>query len=150
MASSLSWIKPFSRLMTSFAIFSLSRMPVRDTPNNASSSQFFFHSLDRYGKSVKDAWNVPRIVAKRTLRARSSEVSEARTMTSERLQNCLSRRMISEQGLVPNSYVASLRSPSFATVFLQASRLKMPRSPLLLLYKDTHSSIKTPMSGFSL
>ena len=103
MASCFSMVKPFSKLRTSFAIFSLSRIPVKETPNRASSSQFFFHSLERYGKFVKDAWNVPRIVARRTLRARSSAVSVALTTTSVRLQNSRSRRMISEHGFVPNS-----------------------------------------------
>ena len=109
----------------------LSRIPVRETPSRASSSQFFFHSLERYGKFVRDAWNVPRIVAIRIFLIRVSSVSVARTTTSERLQNSRSRNKISLQGLHPHSWSGSRRSPSFSTVFFAASRLKIPRSPLL-------------------
>ena len=51
---------------------------------------------------------------------------------------------------VERQYVESRRSPNFATVFCAAARLKMPRSPLLDLYRETHSSMNTPISGFSL
>jgi hypothetical protein len=61
------------------------------------------------------------IVAILTLRSRSSYVSVARTTHSDKLQNWYGRKIISEQGLVPNSNPVS-RLPFLAACFLAATR----------------------------
>ena len=122
-------------------------IPVRDTPSKRSSLVFFSHILRRYLKLVNVLWNVPSVVARRTLCFRSSRVSVGRTTTSDKLQNWYGRKIISLHGLQPNSCSAS-RLPFSATFILAASRLKIPRSPLLLSYRDSHSFRNVPMSGF--
>ena len=128
---------------------SLSMMPVSDTPNSLSSSVFFFQMLRRYLKSVNVDWNVPKIVAKPTLVASVFSVSPARATTSDRLQNWYGRRIISLQGLQPKSWSAS-RLPFLAACTCADLRLKIPRSPDLLSYSDTHSRMNVPISGLPL
>ena len=99
----------------------LSIIPVIDTPNNRSSSVFFCHMRRKYGKLVKVDCQVPKIVAIRTLRLRSSTVSSPRTIISDKLQNWYGRKIISLQGFVPNSYVES-RLPFSAAFFCAAPR----------------------------
>ncbi len=65
------------------------------TPSRRSSSAFFFQIARRYRKFVSVDWRVPRSVAIRTLRFRSSSVSLGLATTSERLQKPLGRRSIS-------------------------------------------------------
>ena len=62
-------------------------MPVKETPNKRSSSQFCNHLLLRYLKLVSVDWNVPKIVALITLSFNVSKVSFGRITTSDKLQN---------------------------------------------------------------
>ena len=130
-------------------------IPVRLTPNSLSSSVLTCHFLRRYLKSVRVAWYVPRIVARRTLFFNSSNVSSDLTITSVKLQNWFGRRIISQQGFVPYSHVL----PSVRFIFLlpfsfallvDASLLKIPRSPDKLSYKAFHSDRNILTSGFVL
>ena len=130
-------------------IMSLSMIPVSDTPSKRSSSVFFFHTLRRYLKSVSVDWNVPKIVARRTLSVSVCCVSDARTTTSDRLQNWYGRKIISLQGLHPKSCSTS-RRPFLAACTCADLRLKIPRSPDLLSYRDTHSRMNVPISGLPL
>ena len=107
----------------------LSNIPVRDTPSRRSSSLLSFHFLERYLKSVNADWNVPIIAAIRTFSFMVFFVSCGRTTTSLRLQNCLDRRDISPQGLVPKECEVSL--PISAALLTAATRLNNPLSPLL-------------------
>ena len=91
---------------------------------------------------------MPMIAATSALAFSVSSVSSARTTISERLQNWLERRMISEQGLVQKSWSASLRQLR-AAMFLAAMRLKIPRSPALLSYMLCISDKNDSKSGFS-
>ena len=65
----------------------LSIIPVSDTPNSRSSSVFRCHTFRKYGNFVSVDCIVPRIVARRTFRSKSSTVSVDLTTTSVRLQN---------------------------------------------------------------
>ena len=56
--------------------------------------------------------------------------------------------MISEQGLVPQSWPVSLR-PLLAVMWSEAVLLKNPRSPALLEYRDSISFIKNSKLGLS-
>ena len=82
-------------------------MPVRETPNNASSSVLSFQAFVKYLKLVSVAWNVPRIVASSTFLSKSIQLSLGLTTTSVKLQNCLLRSIISLQGLHPKSLYSS-------------------------------------------
>ena len=62
-------------------------IPVRDTPNNLSSSVLVFHILRKYLKSVSVDCNVPSIVANFTFSLSVLSVSVLRATTSDRLQN---------------------------------------------------------------
>ena len=123
-------------------------MPVKDTPSNASSSVLCTHLGRNLLKLVSDAWNVPSIVASLTLTSISFCVSSALTTTSVKLQNCPSLNSISLQGLQPKSWLVS-RLPFLPACLIAASLLKIPRSPDLDSYKEVHSFMKIPMSGFS-
>ena len=120
-------------------------IPVKDTPNNRSSSQFFCHTLRTYLNSVREACSVPRIVARPILRLRSSSVSSTRHTTSDRLHSCPERSWISAQGLVPTKGSELRRSGARA---LAPARLKMPRSPEPDFIRAIHSSINTAIEGF--
>ena len=126
-ASSRSSSSNFSRPSSCPFVFGLSIIPVRETPRSRSSSQFRFHSFVRYLKLVRVDWNVPRIVASLTFWRSDLAVSHLRITTSERLQNSLLLRMISEQGLVPKSSLGCLLSCS--SVFI-LSTCFMAETPL--------------------
>ena len=126
----------------------LSMIPVMLTPSNASSSVFFFQMLRKYLKSVKVACSVPMIAATSALAFNVSSVSSSRTTISDKLQNWLLRRIISEQGLVPKSWLGS-RRPFLAAIFCAATRLNKPRSPDLDSYSVCISLRKASKSGFS-
>ena len=64
---------------------------------------FYYYHPDYY-----IGFSVPNIVAISTFSFKVSSVSSGLTTTSERLQNCLFLKTISEQGLVPKSYSPSL------------------------------------------
>ena len=83
-------------------IKALSIIPVKDTPSSASSSVFLTHFILSLLMFVSEAWKVPRIAASLTLFLISSCVSSFLMTHSVRLQNCPSRKIISEQGLHPN------------------------------------------------
>jgi len=72
---------------SAFPSLGLSNIPVRDTPNNLSSSVLFCQILRNYLKFVKVDWNVPSIVASDTLLSRLFMLSVSLTTTSVRLQN---------------------------------------------------------------
>ena len=127
----------------------LSMIPVSDTPSKRSSSVFFFHTLRKYLKLVNVAWNVPRIVARRTFSLSVSTVSLSRTTTSDKLQNWYGRKIISLQGLHPKSWSVS-RLPFLAACLIADCLLKIPRSPDLLSYRDNHSRMNVPISGLVL
>ena len=124
-------------------------MPVRETPSNLSSSALCFQIGRTYLKFVSVDWYVPIIVAIRTLSLRLASVSVLLTITSERLHNPALRRMISQHGFVPKSCPSTSLRPVEEALLVADTRLNTPRSPLLLAYKDFHSSMKIPMSGFS-
>src|SRR5271157_2919463 len=96
----------------------LSMIPVKDTPSRRSSSAFFCHSLRRYRNSVNVDCRQPMMVAMRTLRLIDALVSCARRTTSDRLQKPLGRKLISPQGLVPNSMPSHLRRPVFLALLV--------------------------------
>ena len=79
----------------------LSIIPVKETPNKRSSSQFCSHLLLRYLKLVSVDWKVPKIVALITFSFNVSKVSFGRITTSDKLQNSSDLKIISLQGLVP-------------------------------------------------
>ena len=106
----------------------LSIIPVRETPSSRSSSVFLRQELVIYLKLMSVDWRVPRIAASLALVRRLSTVSVGLTTISDRLQNCLFLRIISEHGLVPKSHSGSLR-PLRPACFVADSRLKIPRSP---------------------
>ena len=85
------------------------------------------------------------IVAKRALRFNDSALSSARTTISERLQNSNGRKIISEQGFVPNSCFGS-RRPFLAATACDAAREKIPRSPERDMYNACHSFMNVSMS----
>ena len=78
-------------------------IPVSETPRSLSSSQFRFHVEERYLKFVSVDCHVPKIDASLIFLWRLFASSEDLTTTSERLQNSLSRKIISEHGFVPKS-----------------------------------------------
>ena len=110
------------------AVHLLSIIPVRDTPNNLSSSQFFFQSFVTYLKLVNVDCIVPSIVASLTLFNKVSSVSSGLTTTSDKLQNSLLRKIISEHGFVPKSYSVFLLS-LFSAILCADALLKIPLSP---------------------
>jgi hypothetical protein len=69
--------------------------------------------------------------------------------TSERLQNCCGRRMISEHGLVPKAMPWVWRLRQRAACFAAADRLKKPLSPEPLATSDAHSSKNRSGVGLS-
>ena len=79
----------------------LSIIPVKDTPSSLSSSVLRVHCRLNPLMSVKQDCMVPKIVAISTFLCNILGVSSALTTTSDRLQNCLGRRIISQQGFVP-------------------------------------------------
>ena len=127
-ASSLSSSNNFAVSPLLPFVSSLSIIPVNDTPSSLSSSQLFFHIADTYLKFVRVDCIVPSIVASLTFSSSVSLVSLSRTTTSDRLQNSLSLRIISEQGFVPKLWSAFLL-PFFAASFCAESRLNIPLSP---------------------
>ncbi len=135
-------------------------MPVIETPKRRSSDVLETHFLEMKLKSVRVDWNVPRIVAIRVFLASSSSVSVERITISDRLQNSLSLRIISEQGLHPASNSGSLYRIPFSLAkwaflnslervmtFFAAYLEKIPRSPDFESYNDFHSVIKVSMVG---
>lgn len=82
----------------------------------------------RYGKCVREACQVPRIVARRVFSRSVSSVSCSLTTISVRLQKPLFLRAISPHGLVPSMRFPSRRSLLLACV-RAALRLTMPLSP---------------------
>src|SRR3972149_2157826 len=97
-----------------------------ETPRRASFSQFSFHSFERYGKLVSDAWYVPNIVAMRNFRKSVLSVSSTRATISDKLQNCFDCKIISPHGLPPHLGVWSGPNWSkrrFGSVYFNPSRL---------------------------
>ena len=92
---------------------------------------------------------MPNIVASLTFFAISVNLSPERTTTSDRLQNSLERKMISEQGLVPKVCVSSLteRSEHHFAWRADAFEENMPLSPDLLSYRAGHSRRNVPVCG---
>ena len=89
------------------------------------------------------------MVASFTFSFKVSIVSSALTTTSDKLQNSLERKIISEQGLVPNSIPSVCLLPFSEATLTAASRLKIPLSPDLESYNDLHSFKNIPISGVS-